>query len=150
MADLAKGQTHIVLVNAVVEKDGRILVSRRGLKESHEPGKWSIPGGKVERTEGNVWNIIEKTLHREVLEETGIEIGDDVEVLGNNTFIRSTGHHVVAIIFLCHWESGEARALEDTMDVKWISEKDIENFEYPPNVKTYIEKGFKALNSKED
>ncbi len=148
MADLAKGQTHIVLVNAVVEKDGRILISRRSFGESHEPGRWSIPGGKVDRTEGNVWNIIEKTLHREILEETGIEINNDVVLLSNNTFIRSTGHHVIMLLFLCHWKSGEARPLEDTIDIKWISEEDINDFEYPPNVKAYIKKGFEVLKFK--
>ena len=36
-----------VLVNAVIEKDGKILLSQRSLEEAHEPGKWTIPGGKV-------------------------------------------------------------------------------------------------------
>jgi len=58
MADLATDKTHLILVNAVVEKGGRILISQRSFKETHQPGSWTIPGGKVERTEGDVWNII--------------------------------------------------------------------------------------------
>lgn len=145
MVDLATDKTHLVLVNAVVEKDGKILVSQRSWEETHEPGKWTIPGGKVERTEGDVWNIIEKTLKAEVMEETRVEIEDRAELLTNNTFIRSTGHHVVALIFLCHWKLGEAKSLEDTIDAKWISEEDLKDMEFSPNVKTYIQKGFDNL-----
>ena len=145
MADLATDKTHLVLVNAVVEKDGKILVSQRSFEETHQPGSWTIPGGKVERTPGHVWNIIEKTLKAEVMEETGVEITGDAQLLTNNTFIRSTGQHVVALIFLCHWKSGEGKPLEDTIDAKWIAEEELKDMEFAPNVKTYIQKGFDAL-----
>jgi ADP-ribose pyrophosphatase YjhB (NUDIX family) len=142
MADLATNKTHLILVNAVVEKNGKILVSQRSFEETHQPGSWTIPGGKVEKTAGNVWNVIEKTLKAEVMEETGVEIADNARLITNNTFIRSTGQHVVALIFLCHWKSREARPLEDTIDVKWINEEELKNMEFAPNVKTYIQKGF--------
>jgi 8-oxo-dGTP diphosphatase len=145
MADLATDKTHLILVNAVVEKDGKILVSQRSFEETHEPGKWTIPGGKVERTAGDVWNVIEETLAKEVMEETGVEIEEQAELLTNNTFIRSTGQHVVALIFLCHWKSGEAQALEDTIGVAWIFPEDLDNYQFAPNVRTYIEKGFEYL-----
>jgi len=145
MADLATDKTHLVLVNAVVEKDGKILISQRSFKETNQPGSWTIPGGKVERTEGDVWNIIEKTLNAEVMEETGVEITENAQLLTNNTFIRSTGQHVVALIFLCHWKSGEAKPLEDTIDVKWITGQELKKMEFAPNVDIYIQKGFDAI-----
>lgn len=145
MADLATDKTHLVLVNAVVEKDGKILVSQRSFEETHQPGSWTIPGGKVERTLGDVWNIIEETLNKEVMEETGVEIKDDVQLLTNNTFIRSTGQHVVALIFLCHWKSSEGKPLEDTIDTKWITEEELKTIEFAPNVRIYIQKGFDEL-----
>lgn len=145
MADLANKQSHLILVNALVEKDGNLLISQRSFDESHEPGKWTIPGGKVDQTKGNVWNIIEETLAKEVLEETGVKIKNEATLICNNTFIRSTGHHVVALIFLCHWKSGKARPLEDTIDIKWIAPKEVDKLKYPPNVRTYLIKGFKAI-----
>jgi 8-oxo-dGTP diphosphatase len=145
MSDLATNKTHLVLVNAVVEKDGKILVSQRSFEETHQPGSWTVPGGKVEKTQGDVWNIIEETLKKEVMEETGVEIKDDTQLLTNNTFIRSTGQHVVALIFLCHWKSGEGKPLEDTIDAKWITENELKEMEFAPNVDIYIQKGFDAL-----
>ncbi len=141
--DHAQDKTHLILVNAVVFKGDKVLVSQRSWDEPHEPGKWTIPGGKVERTEGDVFNVIEKTLKTEVLEETGVEIEDSVELITNNTFIRSTGQHVVAIIFKCRHKSGEAKPLEDTIDCKWASLEEIKGMEFPPNVKGYIEEAFK-------
>lgn len=145
MADLATDKTHLVLVNAVIEKDRKILVSQRSWEETHMPGKWTIPGGKVEQTLGDIWNVLEKTLNDEVMEETGVEISDNVKLITNNTFIRSTGQHVVALIFLCHWRSGEAKPLEDTIDVKWITEQELKDMEFAPNVSVYIQKGFDSL-----
>ncbi|MFA6518886.1 MAG: NUDIX domain-containing protein [Candidatus Shapirobacteria bacterium] len=137
---------HSVIVNAVVEKDGKILVSQRSFEEAHEPGKWTIPGGKIDKTEGNIFNIIEKTCAREIEEETGIKIKENIQLMTNNTFIRSNGQHVIALICLCHWESGEAQALEDTIGIKWISKDEIDKFDFAPNVKGYIEMGFEKLN----
>jgi len=145
MRDLAKNKTHLILINAIVVKNEKILISQRSFEEVHEPGKWTIPGGKVERSKTEVWNIIEKTLKREVLEETGIQIYNQIEILTNNTFIRSTGQHVVCLVFLCKWKSGKAKALEDTINVKWISPRELKNIKFAPNVDLYIKKGFNSL-----
>lgn len=146
MADLANNQTHVLLIDAIVMKEGKILVGQRSYEETHAPGKWSIPGGKVERTEGGVWNIVEETLKREVLEETGVEIEDEVKLIANNTFIRSTGHHVVALIFLCKWKSGKAKALEDTIDVKWITNGEVGQYDFSEGVKRYLTLAFDFMN----
>jgi ADP-ribose pyrophosphatase YjhB (NUDIX family) len=134
-----------IIVNALVEKAGRILISQRSFSETHEPGKWTIPGGKVEQTEGDIFNIIEKTCAREVEEETGVQIKENIQLVTNNTFIRSNGQHVIALICLCHWHFGEAKALEDTINVKWISALDIDFYDFAPNVKSYLQKGFELI-----
>lgn len=135
-------QLHSVIVNALVFKGDKVLVAQRSLEEDHEPGKWTIPGGKIDLTGGNVFNIIEKTLMREVMEETGVEIDRGVEMITNNTFIRLDGQHVIALIFKCQYKSGEAKPLEDTIDCKWISKEEAKNMEFSPNVQSYILRGF--------
>lgn len=134
---------HSVLVNGVVFKQDRVLVSRRSWEEKHMPGMWTIPGGKVEQTTGDVFNVIESTLKREVLEETGVVIGDKFEMVTNNTFIReSTGEHVIALVFKCWYSSGEAKPMDDTIDCKWVSVEEAREMNFPPNVKGYILKAF--------
>ena len=141
--DPGTNQTHIVLVNAVIFKGDKVLVSQRSWKETHAPGKWTIPGGKVERTAGGVYGVIEKTLKDEVREETGVEIEDSVELISNNTFIRSTGHHVISLVFKCKYKSGEAKPLEDTIDCRWVTLEEAKKMEFAPSIKECIELAFK-------
>jgi ADP-ribose pyrophosphatase YjhB (NUDIX family) len=144
MIDSAENKTHLILVNGVVFNENKVLVSQRSWDEPHEPGKWTIPGGKVERTENEEFHVIEKTLKNEIREETGIEIEDEVKMITNNTFFRSTGQHVVAFVFKCRYKSGEAKPLEDTIDIKWATLEEIKDMEFPPNVKEYILDAFRT------
>lgn len=138
MSDNKSSKLHSVNTNGVVFNGDKILVSQRSWEEEHMPGRWTIPGGKVDRTEGFVFDILQKTLKREILEETGIEIEDNVQLVTNNTYTRENGDHVVAIIFKCYYKSGEAKPLEDTIDCRWVSIDEVKEMDFPPNVKEYI------------
>lgn len=138
---------HSILVNAAVFKDDKVLISQRSWEESHEPGKWTIPGGKVERMEEETFSVLEKTVAREVKEETGVEVESQMQLIVNNTFIRSSDNqHVVVLVFKCKYKAGEAKPLEDTIDCKWVTKEELDNLEFPPNVKGYIEKAFETVN----
>lgn len=118
---------HIVLVKGWIEKNGKFLLAKRANTELHKPGAWSLPGGKVEST-GEEKNILQKTLKKEIREEVGIEIEDNIEILYNNSFIRVDNAHVVNVTFLCHYKSGEAKPLEDTAEIKWLTIDELKNF----------------------
>lgn len=111
----------------------------------HTGGMWGVPGGKVEISSGNIFNIIEQTLSREILEEVGIEIENNVKLLTNNSFIRSTGHHVVSLYFECKWKSGIAMPLSDISDTLWIKKEDVELYTYPENLKFILFLAFKNI-----
>ena len=102
------------------------------------PGWWSLPGGKVDRTEGGVQGILEKTLKREILEEVGLEIEDNPVLIYDTTFIRSSGHHVIEFCFLVHWKAGEARPLEDSAAVAWVTTSQLENYKIHEQMKERI------------
>ena len=55
------------IVNAVLLRDGCVLLARRSAARKAYPGLWSFPGGHVERGED-----LEQALHRELGEEVGI------------------------------------------------------------------------------
>lgn len=63
-----------VVVAAVIERDGLILICQRPPGQAH-PLKWEFPGGKVEPDEAPV-----DALHRELEEELGIaaRIGPEI------------------------------------------------------------------------
>lgn len=132
-----------VIVNSViVNNEGKVLIAQRSPEEGHEGGKWSIPGGKIE-SNGEEHDVLLRNIKREILEEVGVEIFDDISLVHDNTFTRSNGDNVLALVFICKYKSGEPKPLEDTINVKWIEKDDVNNYEFPPNVKGYVLRGFK-------
>jgi ADP-ribose pyrophosphatase YjhB (NUDIX family) len=126
-------QFHIVLVNGVLEKDGKYLLGRRSPKELQAGGEWALPGGKVEKRSDNENDILIRTLKEEFLEEVGVVIDDDPIIVGNESFTRNDNAHVVVITFLCSIKSGKPKPLEDTEEVAWMDYEEVEK-----NCKPYI------------
>ena len=90
--------------------------------------------------------ILEKTLKREVMEEVGVEIEDEILLVGNEGFFRVSGHHVVGLTFLCRWKKGVAKPLEDQEEVKWFTKEELKNFdELPDYFKPRVEKLLQVL-----
>jgi 8-oxo-dGTP diphosphatase len=58
----------LLVAAAVVERDGRFLLTRR-LTGTHLAGAWEFPGGKCEANESP-----EACLHREIVEELAVDI----------------------------------------------------------------------------
>src|SRR5438132_12578717 len=63
----AENQSLMLVVAAVIEREGRILIGQRRSSDSH-PLKWEFPGGKVEPSE-----TAEQALLRELRVELAIE-----------------------------------------------------------------------------
>ena len=62
---------HEVVITAIVIKDGKYLITRRSKNKKRFPGKWTVPGGRLETkdyldlpkdTEFYWYNVLEKTL----------------------------------------------------------------------------------------
>jgi len=119
---------HIVLVKGWLKKENKFLLAKRADSEGHAAGWWSLPGGKIDDLD-NTEYVLQKTLAEEFIEEVGVEIEEEIELVYNNSFVRSDGTHVVGLTFLCHWKSGEAKPLEDTAEVKWMTLDELNNFE---------------------
>jgi len=115
--------THVVLVSALVKKGDRYLMGLRSGSDPQAPGTWSFIGGKVDTEVGD--KVIENTLRREILEETGITIKEHMRFLASNAFIRNTGDHTVSIIFLVEYESGDAKPLDGQEEVEWFTLEEI-------------------------
>lgn len=80
-----KNQMHYVTVTGIlVNSEGKYLITKRADWEKAFPGKWTVPGGKLEvldyvlreKDTGSHWyNVLEDGLKREVEEEVGLEMG---------------------------------------------------------------------------
>ena len=113
---------YVVNVEAAIFKGDKWLLGQRSAKEDHDPGLFSMIGGKVENVEAEN-HILEKTLKREVLEEVGVEVQNNIHYVKSSSFIADFGRHVVDIVFLCEYKAGQATVLEqDELDsVEWMT-----------------------------
>lgn len=125
-------EMHKVIVKGWVKKDGKYLLAKRGSTEKHHAGVWSLPGGNIESEVEEA--ILEKSLQREIEEEVGIKVHDEMDIIYNNGFVKtSDGSHVINITFLCRWKSGQEKPLEDTQELVWYSIKELESLNNLPD-----------------
>jgi 8-oxo-dGTP diphosphatase len=79
-------------VGVLVVRDGHVLLGRR--LGSHGAGTWSAPGGSLEFGES-----IEQCARRELLEETGLEIGPvELGPYTNDIFLEEREHFVTLLV----------------------------------------------------
>ena len=109
-------------VGAVVLREGRILLVRRGVPPAL--GLWAIPGGALELGES-----LKEGAEREILEETGITIraGDpvftcDVCEWDGDGRIR---FHYVIVDLAADYVSGEVRGGDDALEARWVAPEEI-------------------------
>lgn len=117
----------IVNVEGAIYKDEKWLLIRRSEKEEHAGGTLSLVGGKVDY-EGSSSDILERTLIREIYEEVGIGVSN-LRYVNSSSFVTELGDHVVDIVFLCDYESGEAyaKSTDEVDEVHWMSTQQILN-----------------------
>ena len=107
-------------VGVFVWKDGQFLMGQR--LGAHGSGTWSIPGGHQEY--GEHW---EQTAIREVLEETGMAVGNVRYIALTNDVFEADNKHSVTIWVECDWVSGEAIITEPDklVQFEWHTFKDL-------------------------
>ena len=92
---------------AIFELDGGIVLIQRAIEPGY--GKWTFPGGFVERGER-----AEAAAEREALEEAGVEI-EVTDIVGLYTY---EGQTPAIAVFAARAIGGEPTPLDETLDVK--------------------------------
>ncbi len=109
---------YIVNVEAFISDGERYLMLIRSEQEEHAPGTLSVPGGKVEDSAAQD-DILEQTVRREIFEEVGIEVEEELRYVESKLFAVASGALVIDIVFLCRYRSGTPR-IADTSEVAAI------------------------------
>lgn len=98
-----------VIVNALLVRDGAVLLARRSRHRAAYPGLWSFPGGHVEPGEA-----LEAALRRELREEIGVTplAATPLGVIAdpNAAADDPAAYHMYAVRA---WSGGEPGALGD-------------------------------------
>jgi 8-oxo-dGTP diphosphatase len=111
------------VVAALVERGGRILMSRRRSDQSL-PNRWEFPGGKVEPGESP-----QAALVREIEEELGCTVG--VGRIYDVVFHAYEDFDLLMLVYRCEILAGTPSARQ-VAAVEWIERARIDALELPP------------------
>lgn len=121
---------HEVVITAIIVKDSKYLITRRSLNKKRFPGKWTVPGGKLEtddyinlpkETENYWYNVLEKVLKREVKEEVGLEV-KNIEYVTSLATVHQDGNPSLVISAMADYDSGEVVLQEEETDkFEWVT-----------------------------
>jgi 8-oxo-dGTP diphosphatase len=112
----------VLVAAAIIERDGRFLVTRRQ-PGTHLAGTWEFPGGKCEDGEG-----LTACLERELHEELGIRARVGTEVF--STRHEYPGRHVQLHFFAC--ESADEPVARLGQEMQWVAREALGALEFPP------------------
>jgi 8-oxo-dGTP diphosphatase len=120
----------ITVVAAVIEEEGRFLVTRR-LAGVHLAGMWEFPGGKIDHRESH-----RAALEREIREELGV--GIEVSDLTYET-VHPYPDRTVALYFYRCRLLGTPRPLLG-QEMRWVAREELASLGFPPADKELIER----------
>lgn len=112
----------IVVVAAVIERDGRFLVGRR-LKGTHLAGYWEFPGGKMHEGEK-----AEDALRREIAEELNTGISKPREIFHT---AHAYPEQIVELRFYRGDLTGEPQPMLG-QELRWITRDEFASMAFPP------------------
>jgi 8-oxo-dGTP diphosphatase len=115
----------LVAAAALVDADGRVLVSKRP-EGKQLAGLWEFPGGKVEGGERP-----EAALIRELKEELSIDVSESC--LAPLTFASHAypDFHLLMPLYVCRRWQGIVRPAEG-QDIKWVKPVSLRDLSMPP------------------
>ena len=100
-----------VSVNCIIVKNNKLLLVQQN-RPKEVKGKWSIPGGKVEKGE-----TFEEAIIREVKEETGLDVISSEHL----SIKQAEPYQTIKHIFKVETEGKVSFPEDELMNAKWLS-----------------------------
>lgn len=123
-------ESPVVGVGAVVIKDGKVLLVKRGVDP--KKGLWAIPGGSLKLGE-----TLQEGAEREIMEETGITIRAKEPVYSFDFFERDgdgrVRFHYVIVDMMADYIGGEVQGADDALEARWVSPDELKYLEVSRN-----------------
>lgn len=154
-------ELHRIAITGIIYNDeGKYLITKRSLAKKAFPGKWTVPGGGVSTDDyiedeptnaaGQWYNVVEKTLRREILEEVNVEI-ERPEYLLDLAYIRPDGVPEIILSYMCKYMSGDVTVDGDggdTIDFAWATLHELKSYDLIDGILEEIEMVDKILKNR--
>ena len=132
-----KNLLHYVSVTGILVKDGKFLIAKRADWEKAFPGKWTVPGGKLEvldyalkekQTSVHWYNVLEEVLKREIKEEVGLDI-QNISYVTSLTYIRPDGIPSLIVSLWAEPVGEDIRLCNALTDWRWVDLEEAKSYE---------------------
>lgn len=149
------------VANVVVvrERDGRCLILKRSENEKVHPGKWCVPGGKLEwndmdvtkptRMNGDVIDFedaVEDLLAREAKEEAGVDIDRRLKYVNSVAYVRPDGIPVVLVKFAAAYTGGDVMLERGAFtDHAWVNAEEVESYDCIRGIQDEVKKSLSIV-----
>src|SRR3972149_10988413 len=148
---------HEIAITAIIRRGNKFLITKRSMDKKRFPGMWTVPGGKLETKDytaldketKNYWyNVLERTLRREVEEEVGIKI-KNVNYLTSLATIHAGYNPSLVISCTANYVSGKVKLQEEeASDFAWVTVKEAKKYDLIDGIYDEIVMASKKKNTK--
>jgi len=132
-----KNKAHYAVVTGVLIKDEKFLITKRAEWEKAFPGRWTVPGGKLEvldyvlrekDTPHHWYNVFEDLLRREVKEEVGLEI-KNIGYITSMVYIRSDKIPTIIVSLFAEPTTENIMLCPALTEYAWITLEESKNYD---------------------
>jgi 8-oxo-dGTP pyrophosphatase MutT (NUDIX family) len=132
-----KNKLHYVVVTGILVKDGKYLLTKRADWEKAFPGRWTVPGGKLEvldyalrqkDTAHHWYNVAEDLLKREIKEEVGLEI-ENIGYVTSMVYIRPDNIPCLIISLFAYPKTNEIKLCNALTEFAWASLEETKKYD---------------------
>jgi 8-oxo-dGTP pyrophosphatase MutT (NUDIX family) len=132
-----QNQAHYICATCILILNGKFLIAKRADFEKAFPGKWTVPGGKLEilnyalrkkDTSEHWYNILEDLVKREVKEEVGLDI-ENIGYVTSMVYIRSDNIPTLIVSLYAEPIEKEIRLCNALTDFAWVTLEEAKNYD---------------------
>ena len=142
-------------MTGILVKNGKFLIAKRADWEKAFPGKWTVPGGKLESedyqprekdTSAHWYNVLEDLLKREVKEEVGLDV-KNIGYVTSLVYVREDNIPTLIISLFAEPIGKEIKLCKALTEYKWVSLEEAKNYDLIEGIYEEIEILDRFLNS---
>ncbi len=132
-----KNKAHYVSVTGIIINEGKHLIVKRADWEKAFPGRWIVPGGKLEvldyalrekDTPHHWYNVIEDTLRKEIAEETGLNI-EKIGYITSMVYIRPDNIPCLIISLFAYSKDKNVKLCKALTEYAWVTLEESKDYD---------------------
>lgn len=151
-----KNLAHYIVVTGIIVRDGRYLIAKRAEREKAFPGRWTVPGGKLEvldyilrkkDTSEHWYNVLEDLLRKEIKEETDLEI-ENIGYVTSMVYIRPDKIPCLIVSLSADAKEGEVKLCDALTECAWVGLEEAKSYDLIEGIYEELEMLDRKINSR--